>query len=263
MTMSIYSHFRPEEKPLVERTMEWAERVKQRFQPKLTSFLDPREQYIVQSIVSRTADVHVSCFGGYEQSERKRAFIVPNFVEVSTQDYGVTLLSIQGKQKALPLLHRDVLGSLLGLGVKREKFGDLLLSEKDQQVIVAEDIADYVILHLQQINRYEVRCEAIDWSEIQVSSEGWEYKDTTVSSLRLDVILSELLPLSRSKATPLIKTGKVKINWKVVEHPSISLDEGDVLSVKGFGRFLFSKVEGMTKKEKYRVQLGKKKKELG
>lgn len=261
--MSIYSHFRSEEKPLVDRTMEWTELVKQRFQPKLTSFLDPREQYIVQSIVSRTSDVQVSCFGGYEQSERKRAFIVPNFVEVSPQDYRVTLLSIEGNQKALPLEHRDVLGSLLGLGIKRDKFGDILLSEEKKQIIVAEEIADYVILHLQQINRYEVRCETIDWSELQNSSEEWEFKDTTVSSLRLDVILSELLPLSRSKSVPLIRTGKVKINWRVVEHPSISLEEGDVLSVKGFGRFLFAKVEGITKKQKYRVQLGKKKKELG
>jgi RNA-binding protein YlmH len=259
--MSIYHHFRPEEKPLVDRTIEWTELVNQRFQPKLTSFLDPREQFIVQSIVSRTVDVHISFFGGYAQSERKRAIIVPNFVEVSPHDFRVTLLSIEGNQKTLPLEHRDVLGSLLGLGIKRDKFGDILLSEEKNQIIVAEEVADYVMLHLQQINKYEVRCESIDWSELQAPSEGWEFKDTTVSSLRLDVILSELLPLSRSKSVPLIKTGKVKINWKVVEHPSVSLEEGDVLSVKGFGRFLFSKVEGLTKKQKYRVQLGKKKKE--
>jgi RNA-binding protein YlmH len=256
--LSIYHHFRVEERALVERVVEWADLVSERQQPRLTSFLDPREQFIVQSIVGRNVDVHVSFYGGYEQAERKRAIIVPDFFEVSPEDFQVTLLSVEGNYKALPFEHRDLLGSVLGLGLKREKIGDLLLSEEKQQIIVAKEIAEYISLHLQQVSRYDVRCESIDWDDIHIEAEDWVYRDTTVSSLRLDVILSEILPFSRSKAVPLIKTGKVKVNWKVVEHAASTLEEGDILSVKGYGRFLLAKLDGQTKKQKYRVQLGRK-----
>jgi RNA-binding protein YlmH len=256
--VSIYHHFRAEERAFVERIIEWSDLVTERYQPKLTSFLDPREQFIVQSIVSRTADANVSFFGGYEQAERKRALIIPDFLEVSPDDFQVALLSIEGNYKSLPFEHRDVLGSLVGLGLKRSTFGDILLSEESQQILVTEEIAEYVIVHLQQISRYDVRCEMIDWDLIEIEAEGWVYKDTTVSSLRLDLILSELLPFSRSKAVPLIKSGKVKVNWRVVEHASATLEEGDVLSVKGYGRFLLANIDGLTKKQKYRIRLGKK-----
>jgi RNA-binding protein YlmH len=253
--LSIFHHFRPEEKPLVERTIEWVELAGERKQARLTHFLDPREQFIVKSIAKRDNDVKVSFYGGYDEAERKKALIVPEFIEVSPEDFHVTLLSVQGSYKALE--HRDVLGSLLGLGVKREKFGDILLSEESQQLIVSSDIADFIEIHLNQISRYSVSCQSISWDQLNASRDEWIMRDTTVSSLRLDVILSEVLNFSRTKVAPLIKQGRVKVNWRVVEHSSLTLEEGDVLSVKGHGRFLFFKVEGQTKKQKFRVQLGR------
>lgn len=256
--MGVYQHFRAEEKPFIERITEYAETVQERYQSVLTNFLDPREQFIVQAVVGRLADIKVVFFGGYEQAERKRALIIPDFFEVSPEDFKVTLLSIAGSYKSPPFEHRDVLGSVLGLGLKREKLGDILISDEAQQCIVAEEIAPFISAHLQQIHRTSVQCETISLEQIQPSSESWSFKETTVSSLRLDAILAELLSISRSKAVPLIKAGKVKVNWRVVEQISMLLDEGDVLSVKGYGRFLFAKVEGRTRKERLRVQLGRK-----
>ncbi|WP_025027683.1 RNA-binding protein [Caldalkalibacillus mannanilyticus] len=257
--MTLYAHFRPEEKPLVERILEWTELVSDRKTSKLTPFLDPREQFIVRSIVGRTYDVKVSFFGGYMGAERQRAMLTPEYVEVSPEDFQVTLLSIQPKQKSITLTHRDVLGSLLGLGIKREKFGDILLTDSAQQCLVSQDISSFVLLNLQQIHRYAIQCESIPLHDIVPAIGEWKYKETTVSSLRLDVVLSELLSLSRAKVAPLIKGGRVKVNWKVTEHSSLQLEAGDIVSVKGFGRFLFSAIEGITKKQKFRVVLGEKK----
>jgi len=257
--LSIFGHFRPEEKPLVERSIEWSEVVGLRKTPKLTPFLDPREQFIVRAIVGKETDVQVSFFGGYEGAERQRALIYPEYMEVSPEDFQVALLSIRTNQKGSLFSHRDVLGSLLGLGIKREKFGDILLTEENKQILVCQDIVQYVEIHLRQISRYAISCEQVPFENMAPGLEEWRYRETTVSSLRLDVILSELLSLSRSKVTPLIKSGKVKVNWKLIEHPSLVLEEGDTLSVKGFGRFLFSAIEGTTKKQKYRVVLGEKK----
>lgn len=256
--MSVYQHFRVDEKPFVERIIEYSELVQERYQTKLTSFLDPREQFIVQSIVGRLAGIKAEFYGGYEQAERKRALIVPDYMEVTPDAFRVALIGISGSYKTPPFEHRDVLGSVLGLGLKREKIGDLLISTEAQQCVVAEEIAGFVTGHLQQIHRSSVSTEQLPLSAVHPSDEEWVYKDTTVSSLRLDVILAELLPISRSKAVPLIKSGKVKVNWKVVEQTSLTLDEGDVLSVKGYGRFLFAQIEGRTKKDKLRVRLGRK-----
>lgn len=256
--MSIFEHFRPEEKPFVEKIMEWAEMVSQRKDERLTHFLDPREQFILQAIVGRHSDIEVYFFGGYEGAERKRALICPDYLDPNTDEYAITLLSIEGNYKSLPFEHRDVLGSLVGLGLKRDRLGDILLTEEKQQIVVANEIADYIQIHLQQISRYSIRCEAVSLSEVAIPSEDWRFQNKTVSSLRLDVILSELLSSSRAKITPLIKAGRVKVNWKVVEQTSLTLKEGDILSVKGHGRFLFAEIEGLTKKEKFRVKLGKK-----
>src|SRR5690606_4569150 len=125
-----------------------------------------------------------------------------------------------------------------------------LLTNDSLQIIVSADIAEYVEIHLQQINRYSVYCERTEWENILIPKENWHYRETTISSLSLDTILSELLRLSRSKVLPMIKAGKVKVNWKLIDQPSFLLDEGDQLSVKGYGRFLFAKVEGQTKKQK-------------
>jgi RNA-binding protein YlmH len=257
--VSLYAHFRPEEKPLVERIIELTELVSERKQLKLTSFLDPREQFIVQSIVGRSSDVMVSFYGGYTGAERQRALIIPEYMEVSPGDFQVALLSIEGNYGTSAFEHRDVLGSLLGLGVKREKFGDILISEQAQQCLIAQEIVSFVETHLQQIGRHSVSSRQIGLEQLSPATDEWSFRDRSVSSLRLDVILSEILSISRSKATPLIKSGKVKVNWKLVEQVSMILEEGDILSVKGHGRFLFSDIEGITKKQKVRVRLGQKK----
>lgn len=256
--MALLNHFRPEERMFALRVMEWAELVASRHRPRLTSFLDPREQLIVQAIVGREAGIQVSFNGGYEQAERKRAYLYPDYLEESDLDYELALLSVRTGQKEIPFSHRDLLGSILGLGLKREKVGDIILTEETAQVIVTEDIADYIHIHLEQIGRYRVSTTRLEWSQLVLPEEKWLYQQASVSSMRLDAILAELTRLSRSKVIPLIKSGKVKVNWKIVDQPSFQLEEGDQLSVQGYGRFLFAKVEGKTKKDRFRVTLGRK-----
>lgn len=256
--MSLLNHFRPEEHKFVERVLEWVEHVQTRYRSRLTSFLDPREQFIVQSITGREPDVLVAFNGGYEQAERKRAYIYPKLWEGTELNFELSLYTVKTNQKIIPFEHRDVLGALLGLGIKREKFGDILLTDNHLQIIMSADIAEYVELHFKQINRYKIDCEPTDWQDLLVPEENWHYFQTTTSSLRLDAILSELLRMSRTKVLPLIKAGRVKVNWKLIDDPSFLLEEGDHVSVRGYGRFLFAKVEGETKKKKQRITLGRK-----
>lgn len=260
--MSIHQHFRPDEQPFVDRVLEWAENASVRHQTRLTDFLDPREQFILRSVAGSFTDIKVLFFGGYEQAERKRGLIVPEYVQVDSETFQMALLSIcpsQGKSSApRSWRHRDVLGSLAGLGIKRTMIGDILMTEDEAQVIVAAEMADFIQLHLQKIGRVPVTCASVDWSHLKIPEDEWQYINRTVSSLRVDVIVSELIRLSRTKTTRLIKAGRVKVNWKIVDQPAETVEEGDVLSVQGFGRYLFAGIEMMTKKQKYRVLLGKK-----
>ncbi|MCY7801919.1 S4 domain-containing protein, partial [Bacillus haynesii] len=86
-----------------------------------------------------------------------------------------------------------------------------------------------------------------------------EIRDDTVSSLRLDAICSSMSRQSRQKAQVLVKNGLVKVNWKVIEDPSYALAEGDMVSIRGFGRFRMKNIDGKTKKGKWRLTFEKQK----
>ncbi|MDQ0339240.1 RNA-binding protein YlmH [Caldalkalibacillus uzonensis] len=251
-------HFRTEERPFVERITEWAELVGVRHQPRLTPFLNPREQFIIRSVVGHIPDVSVTLWGGYDQAERKRALIIPAYWDAGHKEFQLSLLAIEHSQ-AGEITHRDVLGSLLGLGIKREVVGDILITPETKQVIVVKEMEEYIRLYLTQIGRQRVKIERVEWSALSVPDETWDQLTAVVSSLRLDVIVAECIRLSRAKAMQLIKSGRVKVNWKTEDHPAETVSEGDTISIKGFGRFLFKEIDRKTRKDKFRIYLGFKK----
>jgi RNA-binding protein YlmH len=257
--MSMYDHFRKEERPLVDQVVEWKENVKSRFVHKLTDFLDPREQQVVKAIIGQDPEVRFSFFGGTEATERKRAFLYPSYMEPTIEDYQLTAYKVHYPHKFIQLSHRDLLGSLMSLGIKREKFGDIYLNDQDIQIVVASEVSGYVEANLQNIGRATVHLEAIPLSTILIEEEEWLEKSITASSLRLDVIVSEIYQLSRSKIVPYIESKRVKVNWRIIEQPAFQLQSGDFLSVRGLGRSKLIAICGKTKKDKWRIEIGMRK----
>lgn len=141
----------------------------------------------------------------------------------------------------------------MGIGLKRQKFGDIVFSETSVQLIVSADTADFVAAQLTQAGKAAVSLEKIDLSDLNIPAVDVEIRDDTVSSLRLDAVCASMSRQSRQKSQTLVKNGLVKVNWKVVEDPSYMVAEGDMLSVRGFGRCSLTKIEGKTKKDKWRV----------
>ena len=251
-------HFRQEERLLVERAHEWAELALVRHLPQLTPFLNPREQVIIRSVALSLSGVDVAFWGGFEQAERKRALIFPEYYLPEEEDYKLALLQVVGKGKE-GFTHRELLGSILGLGLKREKIGDILVTGQGGQVIVDRDIKEYILLHLTKVGKTAVYTSPLEWDKLYPPKEEWEERLVTASSLRLDTVLANCVRLSRTKALGLIKGGRVQVNWKLEDSPDALLKEGDVLSVKGYGRFLVREVEGETRKGNLRLRLGYKK----
>ncbi len=257
--MSIYQHFRPGERDFINQVLNWKAYVEQTYAPKLTDFLDPREQQIVKMIIGQQLEVKWSFFGGSPYTERKRALLYPEYFQSEDGDYKIKLYEIEYPNKFINLAHRDVLGSLMSLGLKREKFGDIVSVGERLQFYCAEEIGDYVRMQLQTVGRAAVQLIEQPLSESIAHEDLWHEKVVLISSLRLDTVVASIFQLSRQKSQSLINSGFVKVNWTSIENTSFECGEGDTISVRGFGRGKLFSIEGKTKKEKLRISVGRQK----
>ncbi|MBY0204379.1 YlmH/Sll1252 family protein [Paenibacillus polysaccharolyticus] len=258
MSGDMYEHFSHDERDFVDKANDWVERASKVHDMKLTDFLDPRQVFILQSLVNRSQDVQVRFDGGYEAAERKRALIAPDYRYLDEEDMGMQVLSITSDdQKISELEHGDYMGSLLGLGMKRGKIGDIQVLEDGCHTVVAAETGAFLSLQLNQVHRLHVFTELLPLNQMKWSATKLDTIDITVASMRLDGICADVHRLSRSKILIPIKAGRCKVNWKVVEDPSKPLKAGDVVSIQGFGRFKVLEQEGMTKKGRCRVKIGK------
>ncbi|WP_017753648.1 YlmH family RNA-binding protein [Calidifontibacillus oryziterrae] len=257
--MSIYQHFRKEEHAFIDQVTQWSEQVKKQYSYKLLDFLDPREQEILHSIIGTKGEVKCRFWGGFEHAERKRAILFPEYYEPEIEDFELALFTINYPRKFVKLEHRKILGSLMGLGLKRSKFGDILIGDLDVQFITIQQIAEFVRVNFHQVGKTNISVEEIPFRSMVIPNEAWQEITITVSSLRLDVILANVHHLSRQRVTPYIQNKLVKVNWKIIEDNSYICHKGDTLSLRGYGRCMIKAIEGQTKKEKWRIVVLKKK----
>mgnify|MGYP005827931501 CR=1 FL=1 len=256
--MNIYQHFRPEEREFIDQVIGWREYVEQTYAPKLTDFLDPREQQIIKTIVG-TRDVKCSLFGGYESAERQRALLYPDYFEASHEEFQISLFELEYAKKFISIEHRQVLGSLMSLGLKRGKFGDIVLKGDQVQFFAAAEVSDYVRLQLDSIGRAGITLKEIPLQKAIQPEVSWREVSTTASSLRLDTLMSAVYNISRQKSQTYVQQGAVKVNWTTIENTAFECGEGDILSVRGLGRAKIVTIEGKTKKDKWRVIAGRQK----
>ncbi|MNC48592.1 hypothetical protein D3C75_977210 [compost metagenome] len=208
--------------------------------------------------MANRADVNIHLDGGYSAAERKRAVIAPSYRDPAEEDMGIAVLEITSPDNRFAELeHGDFMGSILGLGVKREKVGDIHVLGDACHILVAREIADYFSMNLSQVHRLGVSTSLLPLADLRTAETKLEEMTLSVASLRLDGIVSDVWRLSRAKVLIPIKAGRCRLNWKVEEDPSAQLKGGDVVSLQGFGRFKVLEVEGITKKGRVRVKIGR------
>lgn len=255
--MDIYQHFREEEKSFIDQVLSWKEEVEQSYIPKLTDFLDPREQHIFQSIVGQHSDFKLHFFGGGEQTERKRGILAPYYENLTEEDFHIGLLEASYSNKFVQITHRDVLGSLMSLGIKRKKLGDIIIHNDRIQILCDQEISTFLRFHLTGIRKAKVEFCEKELRDFRPSQEEWIIISGTVSSLRLDAVISEIYQVSRQKAIDWIKKGAVKVNFRIVENPAFQVEEGDLFSIRKKGRSKFQAIHGKTKKGKWKMTAAK------
>ena len=189
-------------------------------------------------------------FGGFDGAERQMVAFIPEYEE---PEFPISALKLTSPMLG-SLTHRDYLGSVLGLGIKREKCGDIIIGEKEAFVILSEDIASYVLNSLEKVGRVGVKCAIVPLSEIKVPEKSFKPITGTVSSLRLDAIISLFSGKGRSKASEIISGGLVFINGIQVMKNDFHLKDGDIISLRGKGKATLS-VGGTSKKDRIFITL--------
>lgn len=258
MKPALYEHFHPEEKPFVDRALEWINRSAQLHELKRTDFLDPRQAQIVSMLANRNLDISLRLDGGYPEAERCRAIIGPDYRDLDTEPSGLSVLEVTGPGLSQAELdHGDYLGAILGLGLKRDRIGDIHVHDSFCHIIILDEIADYLNIHLRGVHRVNVLTEVLPLNKLQTVIPKLEHMSLTVASMRLDGIASDVYRISRAKIVDPIRAGRCRVNWKTEESGSAMLRQGDVVSFKGLGRFTILEVDGVTKKGRIRVKIGK------
>ncbi|WP_199873016.1 RNA-binding protein [Inediibacterium massiliense] len=220
---------------------------------KSSDFYDPYQISLCVPIFHHFHDITYKIFGGYEKAERKVMIFYPEYLTLEEKDCPICAIRIYGKFSKEDISHRDFLGAILNLGLKREKIGDILIDDGQAHVIIFKELYEYIQMNLEKISKYKVNVELIPFSNIIDIEEKVEWIHTTVASLRLDSILSAGFKESRSSIGKNIQYDKVKVNFKPVNQSSYILKQGDLISVKGKGRIILDQIENKTKKDRYRV----------
>lgn len=238
----------------VSRISELAERSLRDQQPHWTDFLEPPELEQAQAVLGWKVGVRFQAYGGYHQSERRRLVVYPDFYLAETIEPALAFLKITPQIKTT-LGHRDYLGALLSLGLKREKIGDILVSEEGCQVIVHPDLAEYIRFHLESVANSKVDIEFIEAEQLNPPNQREKEIRSTVASLRLDAIAALGFGESRTKMVREIKAERVKVNWKPVKNPDQLVNPGDIISMRGRGRVIFRELSGKSKKGRQGIVL--------
>lgn len=241
-------------KILIAQVNDLAEKALRDQEPQWTDFLEPPDREQVQAVLSWNQRVRFSSFGGYAQAERRRIVIYPDYYIVETIQPALAFLEITVKSPE-PLSHRDYLGAILGLGLKREKLGDLLVAPDRCQLVIVPELVDFLRAHLQKVGNHQAELTKIDPEQLNPPQQREKVIRSTVASLRLDAIAGLGFGESRTKMVREIRSERVKVNWKVVKDPDASLEPGAVISIRGRGRVIFKEITGTSKKGRIGVVL--------
>jgi RNA-binding protein YlmH len=213
-----------------------------------SDFLDMRQRTLAEAQCRQHKGLRCCFYGGYEEAERTVAVFLPDYAELADNDPLALLRITQDGKKALS--HRDYLGSLLGLGIKREIIGDILVREDGADIVIMKDMADFLLYNYEKAGRTSLKAEIISIGQIIVPENRFEEKRDTVASLRLDNLIASAFSVSRGRAAEAIAGGLVFVNGQQSEKADRMVKEGDKVVLRGKGKILLKSVGGVTRKDR-------------
>ena len=252
----LLSHLhREQDQILGGKVLDKIDLVLKRKKEQFTDFLNPYQRKIAINIIKQIYEVNYLEAGGYEEAERQRIGIFPEYLFPDHIEIPVSILKISGNFKFQSLSHRDFLGALMGLGIKRKKLGDLLVLNDQAQIVLAQDLKEFVSLKLKKVHEVPVEVEEITADEIIIPTQNTKEIKATVPSMRLDAVASAGFGDSRNKISRDIKNEKVKLNWKPEVDPAQEVEINDLISIRARGRVEVVKNRGTSNRGRIKLLL--------
>ena len=230
-----------------------------------TDFLDMVQQEKAKEILNKRRIENYQFWGGFNESERKELFIFPDYIEQSYDEY----MDIYKQQMScihivLPkenrgmYEHRNYLGALMKLGLKREKIGDIIVNNDGADIVISKEISKFILNNLRLLTRFQkAQIEEIELEQIHYIEKEKEIIKINVPSTRLDCIVGELARCSRNEANDIIKQERVLVNFKLELRNSLTISEDSIITIRGKGRFKIDKILGETRSGRLNVQVSK------
>ena len=244
-----------EELYLQKRLIELAERSYKCSQYFFTGFLSSTDISLLHE-TAREQKLNFMLWGGYENAERKMARFGDKELIGYELDFPISIVCIEPilKKFSDEFTHRDFLGSIMNLGIKRETIGDILVMDRFAYVFVDEKIADYIVENLKKVRHTHMKVTRIEALPVEFEAKRNVCK-ILVSSLRLDVVIAGKYNISRNQALELFRSKKVFLNERLCENNSYIVKQDDIISVRGYGKMVFKEISGETKKGRVYIQV--------
>ncbi|MEE1516561.1 MAG: YlmH/Sll1252 family protein [Lachnospiraceae bacterium] len=237
------------------RIVELAERSYKCSQYFFTGFLSSTDISLLHE-TAREQKLNFMLWGGYENAERKMARFGDKELIGYELDFPISIVCIEPilKKFSDEFTHRDFLGSIMNLGIKRETIGDILVMDRFAYVFVDEKIADYIVENLKKVRHTHMKVTRIEALPVEFEAKRNVCK-ILVSSLRLDVVIAGKYNISRNQALELFRSKKVFLNERLCENNSYIVKQDDIISVRGYGKMVFKEISGETKKGRVYIQV--------
>ena len=228
-----------------------------------TEFLSIYQKQIIQKKLNELGIKNYIFFGGYNEAEGQILIIYPEKFDIDIVNKNlkniIKVIKIKlPKELEGKYSHRDYLGSIMQLGLNRNRIGDIIVYSDRAYIIVLKENTEYLVNYLSDFVKFrKAKMELIDYTDIEVKPIEYEEFNILINSMRLDNFVSEIANISRSKAEEMLKQEKIYINSKVETKSSKTVKENDILVMRGKGKYLVYKISGKNKKGKIIVNIKK------
>ena len=221
---------------LLKRAEDLARRCEKSASVTATAFLTPAEAYTLENWSKRGTDCTVLLRGGHPDAERQCAFFLPDWMDPADFDEGEYLCAIECVARFGAPGHRDVLGAVLGLGIERDRVGDILIDGENAWLFCLPSVQQHLLLNLDKVGRWGVKTREIALADVPRQERKMKELIFSVKSPRLDAVCAGMFGLSRTAAAEVITQGSVTLNYAICLKCDAQIKEGDILSMRGRGK---------------------------
>lgn len=243
---------------LLAKILDRADQARRRNIPAATDFLSPQQQATGLELLrlAGVSETEFSLLGGFGGAERKLFLFLPDWLEPEDAAAQSPIRCLRASFRAeFTLSHRDFLGSLMGMGVAREKIGDILVGPDSADLLVLDSVTEFLLQSWASAGKAKLGVAEIPLDRIHIPEVKCREVRDTVSSLRLDAVAASGFRMARGRAADLVAAGKVQVNWRECLKPDKLLAAGDVITARGFGKIELAAVGGTTRKGRISVTL--------